>query len=495
MRVLFINPAPQFYSGTASASAPLGLLSIATYLNRNGHVAAIYDRTIRHVSLEKQLERFSPEIVGISLFSIKSVADSLAIASACRRRGLPVVWGGQMASMLIDTVLDTGEADYISVGEGEGTWLELLDTISAGGDIHSVAGLAFRENGKTVRTKQREFMDLSTLPTIDWTLLDDVDIYFQATFCCKKMMYICSSRGCFGNCTFCINEPFNRCAYRRRPVRDVMDEIEYLEKNHGLDGVYFAAELFCKNKNEVYELLEERKNRGLTFVWGCQTRIGIFSEEDFQFMYDNGCRWMFFGVESGSPEILRSVRKNINLELVPPTFEACAGAGITTIASFIIGLVDETEDDLRKTVSLALSLKNAMYSFNCLAPCPGSQMLADVVKYRNFVPPERLIDYTKVKYIDRPEPNFSRLPDKDITVVRDWFQWQSFTAPSHGKEKNDRLFAVKVLADTLRTAVSNGPVGFVRYGISAAVKGASTFANAYFHPGIRKKYGLYKKRD
>lgn len=492
MRVLLINPAPQFYSGTASASAPLGLLSIATYLNKNGHTAAIYDRTIKHISLKKELNRFSPDIIGISLISFKPIKDALEIAAECNKRGLPIVWGGQMSSLLVDTVLDTGTADYISIGEGEATWLDLLNTLSTGGDAHKVAGLAFRENGETVYTAQREFMDLSTLPIIDWSLVDPEE-YFQATFGCKKMMYICSSRGCFGNCTFCINETFNRCTYRRRPVKDVTDEIEYLVRKHSLDGVYFAAELFCKHKKEVYELCEERRRRGLTYVWGCQTRIGIFSEEDFQYMYDNGCRWMFFGVESGSEEVLRSIRKSINLELVRPTSEACAKAGITSIFSFIVGHVDETEEDLRKTVSLALSLKNAMYSFSCLAPCPGSQMLVDVERDRNYVPPKRLIDYTKVKYIDRPEPNFSKLPAKDITVVRDWFQWQSFISPpKKTKEEESQLFAFKVLADTLRTAFSNGPIGFVRYSVSAAAKGISTFVNAYFYPEIRKRYGLYR---
>lgn len=494
MRVLLINPAPQFYSGTASASAPLGLLSIATYLNQNGHTAAIYDRTIGHISLKKELDRFSPDIIGLSLISFKPIKDALEIAAECKKRGLPVVWGGQMSSLLVDTVLDTDLATCISIGEGEDTWLDLVNTISSGGDIHNVAGLAFRENGKTIYTAQREFLDLSKLPVIDWTLVDP-EKYFQATFGCKKMMYICSSRGCFGNCTFCINETFNRCSYRRRPVKDVMDEIEYLVKHHALDGVYFAAELFCKHKKEVYELCEERRHRGLNYVWGCQTRIGIFSEEDFQYMYDNGCRWMFFGVESGSERVLRSIRKNIRLDLVKPTSDACAKAGITSIFSFIVGHIDETEEDLRQTVSLALSLNNAMYSFSCLAPCPGSQMLIDVQREKGFIPPKRLIDYTKEKYIDRPEPNFSKLPSKDITVVRDWFQWQSFTSPPQKKdEEKSRLFAVKVLSDTLRTAFSNGPVGFMQYSVSAAAKGISTFVNAYFYPKIRRKYGLYRNK-
>ena len=69
-----------------------------------------------------------------------------------------------MSSLLVDTVLDTNLATCISIGEGESTWLDLVESISSGGDIHEVAGLAFRENGKTVFTAQRAFLDLSTLP-------------------------------------------------------------------------------------------------------------------------------------------------------------------------------------------------------------------------------------------------------------------------------------------------------------------------------------------
>lgn len=494
MKVLLINPEPGFYNGSASSSAPLGLLSIATYLSQHEYTVKIYDRTIKHEPLKKVLDSFYPDIVGVSYISFKPVIDALEISKVCKKRCIPVVWGGQMASLLPEKTIESGFVDYVIMGEGEITWLDLLNTLQKGSSLKNVDGLAFKENGEIIINKCRELANLADLPIIDWSFVD-IEKYFQPIFMCKKMMYICFSKGCFGNCSFCINEPFHHCTYRKRPLEYVFEEIEYLIKNYMMDGVYIAAELFCKNNSEMYDFCEMKKNKSLDFKWGCQTRIGIFGKDDFQYMYDNGCRWLFFGIESGSEKMLKGVNKSINLNLVPETFSSCAKAGIVTIASFMIGLIDETYEDIMKSIDLALNLDSAMYTFSCLAPCPGSEVLNYVTKNRNFTAPEKMIDYANVRYIDEPDPNFSKIPSKDLIIIRDYFQWLSFTTPPRTEVKSPtNVFAVKVIFDALKRSMSGGFTYFIANTFASLKKIISILGHVYLHPIIRKKYNLYRRK-
>ena len=493
MKILLVNAAPTFYTNSFTTSAPLGLMSIATYCQQHGHTVQIHDRTIKHASLKKVLRDFSPDVVGVSYFALKQTKDAIKVSAFCKKKGLPVIWGGQMATVLNEEVLATGVVDYISMGEGEATTLELLDVISGKKAPETVNGLAFLKDGKVHITKHRDFLDLAELPLLDWSFIRP-ELYFQSSFGCDKMMYVYISKGCPGHCTFCINPPFHRSTYRKRPLEHVFADIEFLMKNHGLDGVYFAADVLFLSKKEMHEFCEERKRRGLTFFWGGQTKIGIFDEEDFAYMHANGCRWLFFGVETGSPEMLKKVKKSMNLDLVEETFAACAEAGIVTIASFIVSFPDETYDDIMKTINLALSLKSTMYNFNCLSACPGAEIWDTTRADGSFSPPKSLLKLAKIPFIDEPVPHLSNIPKKDIIIIRDYFQWLSFTSPQTSADGKKTLFAKKAIIDTIKLIFSGGPIKFFVLAFSAAIKFLSVFSNVHFHPKTRKKYKIYKKR-
>jgi len=97
----------------------------------------------------------------------------------------------------------------------------------------------------------------------------DVPKYFQSSYGCKKMLYLYSAKGCPFSCVFCYNKDFHRCVYRKRPIDALLREISFLVKEYGMDGVYFADELWCKNVREMHEMCDALKSLQLDFVWGC----------------------------------------------------------------------------------------------------------------------------------------------------------------------------------------------------------------------------------
>ena len=346
MNVLLINPKTSGY--TRSVTVPLGLLSIASYLSSCGNKVRLYDRTVEKENIKKTEERFHPDIVGVSLISYKSFSDALAVSEFFKGKGVPVIWGGPLASELPEAVLKNPCVDAVSIGEGEQTWYELVEAYRSGQkDLSTISGLALRApDGSCCKTAERDFLDLGTLPDLDWRFID-VEKYFQTSYGCRKMLYLYAAKGCPHSCTFCYNKDFHRCTYRKRPLDAVLREIRYLVENHGMDGVYFADELWCRNVREMHETCDSLKSLNLPFVWGGQTRIGLFNEEDFAYMHDAGCRWIFFGVESGSPAILEKMNKRIAYGKIEQTFADCKKAGIVAIGSFIIGFPGETEEDVR----------------------------------------------------------------------------------------------------------------------------------------------------
>ncbi len=492
MNILLINPSTTGYS--RSVTTPLGLLSIASTLQSKGHKVRLYDRTVEKVKTKKVFEEFKPELVGISLVSFKSVTDAIELSEYAKKSGLPVVWGGPLASEIPETVLKQKSVDIVSIGEGEATWVELAEKYSKGeSDFSSVAGLAIKgKNGETILTAQRGFIDLGSLPPIDWSLID-VPKYFQSSYECSKMLYLYCAKGCPHNCAFCYNKDFHRCTYRKRPLEAVLDEIKFLVKNHGMDGVYFADEMWGRNRSEMRQICDSLRSLDLNFVWGCQTRIGVFNEDDFKYMYDSGCRWVFFGVESGSKKILERMNKQIPFDRIEKTFSNCRKAGIVAIASFIVGFPDETVEDLAKTVELIEKLETPLINLNHFALVPGSDIYFKMVSEGRYSKPTDLAQLKNIKPIERNEYSFTSVSEKDLSVIRSWYMWRSFSAKSVSKNTENFSFAKKVATDAIKQLKRSKLKDFTLSMINSAFELFSIIWYAHAYPKVMKKYGMGKK--
>jgi anaerobic magnesium-protoporphyrin IX monomethyl ester cyclase len=174
-------PRPEI--STRTDSAPLGILSVATYLKENGHTVKFIDREIYKYDVEKTIAAFCPDIVGIAMMSTKAIPDSLNICRVVRAHNLPVVWGGTLTSLMPELVLKSGLVDFVVIGEGEITMLELVNALEQNTPLHSIDGLAYIENGEIKTNPSRAFADLAALPVIDWTLVNPSK-YFRAYFGC-----------------------------------------------------------------------------------------------------------------------------------------------------------------------------------------------------------------------------------------------------------------------------------------------------------------------
>lgn len=439
-------------------------------------------------SIKRYIRSFDPDIVGLSVISPMASADAVNISKYVKKLNKPVVWGGHITSALPELCFQEGCVDYIVIGEGELTFSELLNTLENGGTPENIPGLAYIDERGVHINSPRPFADLSTFPVIDWSLVEPKK-YFQYFFGCKKMIYVYFSKGCPGRCTFCNNPTFHASTHRTRPPEHLIAEIEYLITHCGIDSVNFADEYWHPSKADRQKFFDLIKERNLQFVWGIQTRLGTLDKDDLQQMYDAGCRWVLFGIESGCSERIISIKKGTDLSKAKAAFAACREIGITTQSSFIIGFPDETEEELKETVRFALSLNANLCPFSMLFLYPGSEMYEQAVANGLYTPPRSLKEWRKIVWLENLNVNLSKVPDKELKVIHYYTQWTAFTdkgsinADSYG-------IAKKMITDAFKKIFRNGPVNFF-VGSYASAKWFLTvlwYAKAY--PNILRKYGL-----
>lgn len=466
---------------------PLAVLSIATNLNKNGHEAIICDRFFESASVEEVLEKNKPNVIGVSIMAHSFLKDAIVISEAAKKEGIPVVWGGSLPSAIAYECLSSGIVDYISFNEGEITWVEIGNAIDAGEAVEGIKGIGYLKDGELIHTGEREFIDLSTLPDLDWSLIEPTN-YFQKSYGYEKMLNTYLSKGCYNKCAYCYNPEFHRSTRRCRPLSQVIREMKYLSEKYGADGFDFTDDAMFVSRKEVVDFCDALKEAQLDICWSGYLSVGILNTlEDYKMMFDAGCRSMIFGIESGSERVLKSVNKRVRLDKVVSNLELCHKSGIVPIAMFIIGLPGETQEDLKASVELTKQLKGTAVAWGYFTPLPGSKCYRDLVESGKIEKVRKLEDFARIKETEDLVINVTEIEDIDLITVRRYIRLRGLMTKT-GYSMKEQL--EKVILPTVKAWFSNGPKHFFLSSSSAVFNVVKTFT-VFLHPKIRRRYGLY----
>ena len=393
MKVLFINPSQEHFIKTQTGWSPgikdfgyyqpLGILSVATFLKENNPSVQIKvidaaSPDMPYPELEKRMREFDPDVVGVSTYT-HSFVDSLKVAQIAKKinHSVHVNFGGHHLTFFPKETLCHDIIDSIIIGEGEIRFSELINCLQAGKNIEDIDGVFTKKNLEQIDGYKQTFIEnISELPFPDRELLNDFRYYNTLTVK-KKMTTICSSRGCPYSCTFCVlgKEP-----YRQRSSRDVVNEIEYLMKQ-GYTDFFFSEDTFNINNKKVNDFCNEIKNRNLKFSWCCKARVRGMDFETLKNMTETGCYLINFGVETGSNEGLKILKKGLTTEEIQQVFKWCRELKIKTMAYFMIGnTFEKTEADIMKNVDFLFSLKPDFCNITSVNPFPYTQLFDEGVK-------------------------------------------------------------------------------------------------------------------
>ncbi len=357
---------------------PLGLAYLAGILRREGVEVRILDLLMARYSpgmLRRELGEFRPDFVGATCSTINSKAASRVLRLSKEfDPGLVTLIGGPHASFVAPELIDKAPwIDAVVVGEGDQTVVDLVQTLSRGGDMAAVAGIAFRRDGRAVVNAPRpRIKDLDSLPLPARDLLP-LSKYRALKVPCT----VITSRGCPFGCIFCSAPRMFGRGVRYRDPGLVVDEIEMIHRELGFGEINIVDDTFTVREPHVQAICQGIRDRGLKITWSVYSRVDTISPQVLQTMKEAGCNWVCFGLESGSQKILDTIKKGITTAKSREAIRMATESGLNVLASFILGLPGEDPKTAGQTVALARELFDTYkvaYGFHLLAPMPGTEV-------------------------------------------------------------------------------------------------------------------------
>lgn len=327
------------------ATGPLLALPTLAALTPLDVEVTITDERVEPINFDEKVD-----LVGISFFT--SLAPrAYEIADEFRAKGVPVVLGGIHASMLPEEAIQ--HADSVVIGEAEDIWSKLIDDL---------------QKGKLQKFYQAPcFPDLKNSPIPRWDLLK-TDAYNYFT--------VQTGRGCPYDCDFCSVKIFNGRKYRHKPISNIVREIKTLQKIDPRKGIFFADDNLLAVPSYAKALLEAITPLKIK-AWWCQSSINRLKDDKLlDLIYKAGCRVVFIGFESVSPQSLKSMNKSkVNkVEEYKEVVEKVHSHGIAICGSFIFGNDTDDETVFEETGKFIDDTNIGFSLITLLTPLPGTKL-------------------------------------------------------------------------------------------------------------------------
>ena len=301
-----------------------------------------------------------------------------------------IVVGGEHATSLPEYNLrDCKGIDYISLGEGEQTWLEIIEKKKNNENFDNIDGLAYLKNGEFVKTKFRErIKHIDEIPWPDWntfrieSYLDNAVSFGPGS---GRNMPIMASRGCPYECTFCSNPLMYGRRYYLRQIDDLIEQIKFYIRKYKITGLQFYDLTAIIRKDWVLEFCKKLKENNISLEWSLPsgTRSEALNQEVLQSLSKANLRYLVYAPESGSVDSLKRIKKKIKLSNMEQSIKYAIKENISVRTNLIIGFPDEKRLDIYKTLyqQIKFSVMGVedvpTYYFNAY---PGTELFDMLVK-------------------------------------------------------------------------------------------------------------------
>ena len=414
MRVTLVHPSgfnfvpgqPDF-SVLANRLAPLGILSLAAWLEQHGHPTAVYDclGPLAPPSLAAQASAIlatEPELVGFSA-TTSGFMDAVDLATLLKqaRPELFIVAGNAHASSLGASLLEAfPELDALCLGEGEGPLLDLANGLALG----DIPNLVWRDGERLVTNPRRpRLQNLDDLPFPAYEKLAGFpDRYHLPLFSHvhRQGATMITSRGCPYTCSFCDRTVFEHL-YRFNSPAYIHAHMKHLRDRFGVRHINFYDDLFTAHQGRITELCQRLIDEPLGMQFNCIIRTGHTSDDLLHLLKRAGCLMVSLGVESADPGMMARHKAGVSLEAVRATVEQVHAAGLRAKGLFIFGLPGETPATFQCTSDFILSLDLDDMNLTKFSPLHGAPLWDECVSGNegHFIEDWRLLNCLNPVYL------------------------------------------------------------------------------------------------
>lgn len=400
--IIFYNPVAPYYT------LPLQFLALSSVIDGEKYNVQIIDARIEksvHLA-HKKVKQLLPDAycLGVSVITGTPIKDAIAITRLVKSFApdVPVIWGGWHPSIYPEQCIREGLADYCVFGQGEMTFLELLDAFESHSGFESIPGIAYKKDGKIFKNEERKFIDINNFPPYNYDLLP-LEIYFKHKGMRQIDFY--ASQGCPYRCAFCADPyVYNRRWSGLKGQRMLSDVFETVKK-YRIDDVLFQDENFFANRKRVLEFCTGKNKIGAVFTWVATSRADQIAPLDDEMLKEISraqLRKVIIGAESGSQEMLEFMKKDTLAGETIISAEKLARHNIGAVFNFIVGFLEERFDDTMQTLKTIKEIKkiNPEFEFNIFffTPYPGTELFDYIVR-KGYRVPQTLDEWSDIDFI------------------------------------------------------------------------------------------------
>jgi len=380
---------------------PLGLAYLASFVRKEGYNPFIIDLNIDNYSdedLSRLVKKYNPLLIGIS-FMTNQYRECLRLSNLFKNvlSTAYIAVGGPHVSALPGEILkECSNIDFSVIGEGEITFLELINSLNSGKkDFYHINGLCFHNNDEIIQNKPRELVkDVDSLPFPAWDLIK-VREYSVFSIERGNTFALLSSRGCPNQCIFCDSHTIFGRKFRGRSAKNIFSEIEFLHEKYNMTQFDFVDDMINLKKDRVIELCKLIKESKIPFKWMANARLNTLDKEILREMKESGCMRIDVGVESGDPFVLKRVKKEISNEQIINAHKWAKETGMQIGTFVMVGNLGETMGSVKMTAELLKDIgEDVMISIAC--PFPGTE-LYNIARKKGYL---RVTDWSR--YVASP---------------------------------------------------------------------------------------------
>jgi radical SAM superfamily enzyme YgiQ (UPF0313 family) len=394
MKILLIAPPKEkeivvtvlddYNSKARSNFPPLGLLYLHSFL-KSKHDVSVVDMNAEELKISDIfaiVEKYRPNLVGIGCVVNRwpAVID-LAKLIKQTDRNISVVVGGPNPSIYPYETLQCSDIDYVICGFGQVPLMELCNQLEEGVYKNGIENCYTRENCGSGTKGDFRYVEIDKFPLPDRDALT-IDLY-NASFCPKNpFTTMISSLGCPGRCAFCPCKNYKPIQMRRPEC--VVDEMESIQKL-GIRSIMFQDELFTMSSQRVRDICKLLLERNVKLYWTIKSRVNYITKDCLDLMKGTGCFNIHLGIESGTERILKKMKKDITITQIVETVKMIKESGLSCTASFMLGYLDETKEEIYDTVDFAADLGLDNCQFFITMPEPQTELYDELKTKGKYV--------------------------------------------------------------------------------------------------------------
>jgi len=360
VRVLLVSPSTVVHNPLVKtyATFPNGILYIAAVLEEHGHEVRVYDGNIDH-RRPGDFISFKPDVIGFSVLTGPNMDAAIAQSREFKEiiPGSKIVWGNVHPSILPQQTLVESYIDYVVIGAGEYTLLELIEHLEKGDTLGDIKGLAFKE--------------------------------------------------------VCYNTAFHRKYRGDFSAERIVAQMKHLRKRYGIKFIRFFEDNFTYNRTRLRQFCQLLIDQKVKIEWDCDSRADL-DEKDIALMARSGCVSVALGVESGSPRMLKFLKKGTTVAKMEAAFWLFVKNKIIPRVNIMVGLPTETIEDFRLSKELLQRLDNPPNLYNRYVPYPGTTLFDYCIANGLIASPQKLTDWGNFTEMSATSVNLSNVPQEII---------------------------------------------------------------------------------